>query len=150
MTADEAERAEVRPTVVYVSWGGTGRAATLRRALDQADDTGSGLLYLAILDDSTFGDIDDSTLALAKDELAWLLDAQLELAKSQTGLAGVAVEVRVRAGDVADAIIEAVASVDRASVLIGAPIPEEASDAVTELLGLLNSQLDVPLQLIEP
>lgn len=149
MSAEQAE-SEVVSEIVYVSWGGTGRAATLREAMNRAHDSDQGLVYLAILDDSTFADIDDSMLDLAKHELAWLLDAQLELAKQQTGIQDVPVRVLVRAGDVADVITEAVDAIGGASVLIGAPIPAEDASVIPELLSLLGSRLDAPIGLIEP
>lgn len=136
--------------IVYVSWGGTGRAGTLRRAMAEAHDTDRGLVYLAILDNSTFGDIDSPMLRLAEEELAWLLDAQLELTKSQTGVQEVDVRVLVRSGDVADEIVDAVAAVGRTEVLIGAPVPAAGTNAVTELVAVLNGRIDAPVTVIEP
>lgn len=136
--------------IVYVSWGGTGRAATLRKALRRAHETDRGLVYLAILDDSTFGDIDHSMLDLAKDELAWLLDAQLELSKSQTGIDDVAIRVLVRAGDVAEQIVEVVDAVGDTEVLIGAPLPASGENAVADLLAVLAGRTTAPIELIEP
>ncbi|MGH1491192.1 MAG: universal stress protein [Acidimicrobiales bacterium] len=135
---------------VYVSWGGTGRAATLRKALTKASEAGHGLIYLAILDDSTFGDVDRSMLELAKDELSWLLDAQLELARKQTGLADIGVRVLVRSGDVAAEIIDVVDASGTSEVLIGAPIPPGKENAVTQLLEHLRARLRAPIEIIEP
>ena len=50
--------------MLYVSWGGTGRAATVREALSRAGAAGRRMAYLAILDDSAFGDIDPAMLKL--------------------------------------------------------------------------------------
>lgn len=140
--------------LVYVSWGGTGRAAALRAALAKAAAEQRGLTYLAVLDDSTFGDIDEATLELVKDELAWLLDAQLELTRSQIGVDDVEVRVLVQAGDVADAIAETVEAVegtaDNTEVLIGAPIPLTADESVSELIKVLGRRVDAPVTLIEP
>ncbi len=141
---------EKHPELVYVSWGGTGRAAALRDAMNTASDTERSLLYLAILDDGTFGDVEEVMLGLAKDELSWLLDAQLELTKRQTGLQDVPVRVVVRSGDVADEIFDVVDAMGAAEVLIGGPIPEPAGDAVEALMALLNQKLDGPVRLLSP
>lgn len=141
---------EPRVELIYVSWGGTGMASTLRKALDRAASSSSGLVYLAILDNSTFGDIDGNMLALAKDELAWLLDAQLELARKQTGLDQVAVRVLVRSGDVAAEIIDAVETVGSSEVLIGAPVPEGKANAVSELVDHLTARVSASIGLLEP
>ncbi len=136
--------------IVYVSWGGTGRAATVRQAIERASDSGRGLVYLAILDDSTFGDIDEPLLDLARDELSWLLDAQLELTKSQTRAGDVPVRVLVRAGDVADEVVKVVTAVGQAEVLVGAPVPVAGDESVTDLVELLARRVGVPVSVIEP
>ncbi len=136
--------------LVYISWGGTGRAATLRSALAEASAADKGLLYLAILDDSTFSDIDETTLALAADELAWLLDAQVELTKSQVGVDDVPVRVLVRAGDVADEAAEVVKTVGETELLIGAPVPLAGHGSVNDLIEHLRSRVSVPVRLVEP
>lgn len=137
------------PELLYVSWGGTGRAATVREALTRAGGSGQGLVYLAILDDQSFGDVDDGMLELARQELAWLLDAQLALTRSQTNLEDVPVRVLVRTGDVAERVAEAAESVDATGVLIGAPVTVDASQAVSDLVRALRSQLAAPVDVIE-
>lgn len=134
---------------VYVSWGGTGRAATLRSALQRAADEGRALLYLAILDPAGFGDLDQATVDLAKHELEWLLNTQLELARAQTGLGETPVRVQVRSGDVGDVIIDTVGAVGPGTpVMIGAPVPEGTEDTVAELATMLEGRLDGPVELI--
>lgn len=137
------------PEVLYVSWGGTGRAATVRRALTRAGAAGNGLVYLAILDDEAFGDIDESMLDLAREELAWLLDAQLELTRSQTNLDDVPVRVLVRAGDVADRVTEAAEAVGAVEVLIGAPVTVAASSTVTELVAAVRDRISAPVEVVD-
>ena len=136
--------------ICYVSWGGTGRAVALRMAMARADKADAPLVYLAILDDSTFGDIDSTLRDLAKDELAWLLDAQLELTKRQTGLEDVAVQLVVRSGDVAQEIIEVVDSLQPAEVLVGAPLPDDSDNAIAELFALVEQRTKTPVVVLEP
>jgi hypothetical protein len=134
--------------LVYVSWGGTGRAATLRAALARAAAASQGLVYVAILDDSAFGDVDRTMIELAKDELDWLLRAQLEMAGKETGFEHVPTRVLVRAGDVAAEVIEAVQAVGRAEVVIGAPVPVGQERAVAELVEHLSARLTAPVSLL--
>lgn len=136
--------------LVYVSWGGTGRAATVREAMSRAGAAGRGLVYLAILDDGSFGDIDAAMLELAREELAWLLDAQLELTRSQTGLDEVAVRVVVRTGDVADRICELAQTTGGSEILIGAPGPLAEDDRVAELVEAVRRRVADPVDVIEP
>lgn len=135
--------------LVYVSWGGTGRAATLREALLKAYENKQALLYLAILDHSTFSDVDDSTMALAIDELSWLIDAQLELTRDQANAEDVPVRVLVRSGDVVEQVCDVVAAIDAAEVLVGAPVPVSGHDSITDLIDAVSSKVSVPVSLVD-
>ena len=135
--------------LVYVSWGGTGRAAAVREAMTRAGAAGRGLVYLAILDDASFGDIDTAMLELAREELAWLLDAQLELTRSQTELDDLAVRVVVRTGDVVDRICELAQTTGDSEILIGAPGPQVEDGLVSELAEAVRLRVPGPVALIE-
>ena len=89
-------------------------------------------------------------MELARDELAWLLDAQLELTRKQIGAGDVAVRVLVRAGDVADEIAAAVDATGATEVLIGAPIPATGRTAVSDLVELLRTRIGASITVIEP
>ncbi len=88
-------------------------------------------------------------LELAEDELAWLLNAQLELTRKQTGVSDVSVRVLVRAGDVANEISELVDATGGTEVLIGAPVPESGHNAVTELVALVEKRTGASVTLLE-
>ncbi len=135
--------------LVYVSWGGTGRAETLREALLKANENKQALLYLAILDDSTFSDIDDSMMALAIDELSWLIDAQLELTRDQVNAEDVPVRVLVRSGDVVEQVRNVVADTDVTEVLVGAPVPVSGHNSIGDLIDAVSSAVSVPVSLVE-
>ena len=128
--------------ILYVSWGGTGWATSVREAMHQAvDEAGTanpgagddpGLRYLAVLDDAHFADLDRTMLGLVVEELQWLLDAQLELTRHQLGAPDLPIEVVVGTGDVLDAIVDVIDQRGPARVLVGAPVPsEETMEALT-------------------
>ena len=137
-----------RAELLYVSWGGTGRAATVREALGRAGSSGRALVYLAILDDEAFGDIDPVMLELARHELSWLLDAQLELTRSQTNLDDVPVRVLVRTGDVAARVGEVAESVGAVEVLVGAPVPPARTETIEALVDLIARRVAVPVEVV--
>ncbi len=134
--------------VVYVSWGGTGRGATLRVAMERASKSGRGLLYLAILDDATFADLDESFLAVVKNELAWLLDAQLEVTRTQLGVDDLPLRVLIRGGDVADQVADVVTTMGDTEVIIGAPVPLTGHGSIGSLMDLIRSRVTVPVDLV--
>jgi hypothetical protein len=149
--------------ILYVSWGGTGWAASVREAMRQA---GSGdraatsvqaqgearprLNYLAILDDAHFADLDDSMLVLVKEELQWLLEAQMELNREQVAADDLTVEVLVRTGDVVDAVAEVVDRYGPAQVLIGAPVDVTGYDSVEGLIGAIRHRTGGSVTVVEP
>lgn len=136
--------------LVYVSWGGTGRAASLRSAMRTAAEADQGLVYLAVIDQATFEDLDDAMVDLVQDELEWLLEAQIELAKSQVDVDGLVVRVLVRRGDVDDHVAEVVANLGETSVLIGAPVATAGHGSVTAMIEALASRTGRPVTLVEP
>lgn len=136
--------------LVYVSWGGTGRAASLRSAMATAASAGSGLVYLAIIDQDTFADLDDSMVDLVQDELEWLLDAQIELSKEQIGAQDLAVRVLVRRGDVDAHVITVVETLGETSVLIGAPAASAGHESVEAMVQSLRQRTGRPVDLVQP
>ena len=62
---------------LYVSWGGSGTADSLRIAAQQAHDSQTALVYLGVVDDESFGDIDGATMEMLLEELNFLLRTQL-------------------------------------------------------------------------
>jgi len=138
--------------ILYVSWGGTGRAASVREAMRRAmaASAGRGLCYLAVLDNEHFADLDDSMLALVTDELRWLLDTQLALTRSQLGADDLAVEVVVRSGDIVDAVAAVLDEKGPAEVLLGAPVPDAGPEALTTLTDALRARIDHEVSVVVP
>ncbi len=135
--------------LVYVSWGGTGRGATLRTAMERASEEGKGLLYLAILDNAGFADLDAAFLAVVKDELEWLLDAQLNVTKTQLGVDELPVRVLIRGGDVAEQVADVVSAMGETEVVVGAPVPLAAHESIDSLVDELRAKVSVPVSVVE-
>ncbi len=138
------------PPLLYVSWGGTGRAATVRQAMVRAADEDRGLHYLAVLDDDTFADLDRSLAGLVAEELTWLLDAQLNLTAEQIGATDLPVSVEVRRGRVVDLVAETADGLGRTQVLIGAPVPVAGHASVEALLDRIAERTGCPVALVSP
>lgn len=141
--------------ILYVSWGGSGWAASVRqamtRAAEAADGDQPGLRYLALLDDASFGGLDRvGGLDLVIDELRWLLDAQLELIRSQVGAQDLDVEIIVRAGSIVDTVAEVAEATEGALVAVGAPVSAGGYPSAQALLDDLEARLGRPVLVIEP
>lgn len=110
--------------VVYASWGGNGRGLALRTAFEAAIERDAPLLYLGIIDESHFGDLDDSYNGLIASELEWLLEAQLRLVADQLGVSEHDARILVRSGTVGEELAQAVTTSNAQLVLI----PTEVAD----------------------
>lgn len=145
LAADPSSTADI----IYVSWGGTGRGASLRRAYRAASDQNRGLVYLAILDEEHFDDLDPSLLRTVSDELSWLLDAQIRLIQNELGL-DVATKIMVRSGDIDNEVTEVIKLVGTDRVLIGAPIPLSQHTSVDEFGAILSDRTGATIEVVEP
>lgn len=137
-------------THVYVSWGGTGRSASLREAVRQTQGEGNSLIYLAVLDDTSFSDLDQTMLDLVVNELEWVLDAQVQMATAQVGQPLVPVELIVRYGGVVAEVSEVTSSLNKPKILVGAPVPVAGHESVADLIAALEASTGCVVSLVEP
>lgn len=137
-------------TMVYVSWGGTGRSSALRQAIRTAQSQESSMIYLAVLDDDSFSDLDKSMLDLVADELEWVLEAQIEMAVAQVGAPITEVRLVVRYGGVVNEVTEVASSLSKPHILVGAPVPVAGHDSVSSLVKALEQSTGCVVSLVEP
>jgi hypothetical protein len=140
--------AESLPALIYVSWGGSGRGTAFREAYDTAVEQMRGIVYLAILDGPTFGDLDDRLLDVVTQELTWLLEAQLRLVDREELATEVSTRTLVRGGDVADEVTSLVETLGTDLVLLGAPLPTADDRSVEQLLEELTERTGVDVRII--
>ncbi len=136
--------------LVYVSWGGTGRAASVRKAMQRALTTDRPLRYLAVLDDEHFADLDRLMIGLVTDELEWLLDAQIELTRSQLKADDLDVQVEVAAGRVLEVLRSRIDESGRTEVLIGAPVPVIGHHSITDVLDQISGWPGCTAEVVMP
>lgn len=144
--------------ILYVSWGGSGRPTSLRRAMREAVESANapaeglgppGLRYLAVLDDANFGDLDGQTIRIVTDELRWLLDTQLDLTREQVGAQELPVEVVVRQGDVVENVVDVLGERGPARVLIGAPVAPDGHQSVEDLRAAVAARLQTEVEVVD-
>jgi ABC-type antimicrobial peptide transport system ATPase subunit len=140
----------MKPDLLYVSWGGTGRAASVRKAMRRAMAEDRSLRYLAVLDDEHFADLDRSMLDIVADELNWMLDAQLELTKSQVGADQLEVSVDVVTGEVVELVVASVAESGDTDILIGAPVPVAGHDSIDSMIGQIIERTGCRVEVVQP
>ena len=138
---------------VYVSWGGTGRGAAVRAAVDRAGEAGQNLRYLAILDTDRFGDLSPGLVEVVESELAWLLSAQLRLVNIQTD-PDVHSSIEIRQGDIEDECIEVCERIGADLILLGAPLPANPASSrrhsIEELVDALREGTGADVEIVGP
>jgi len=121
--------------VIYASWGGNGRGLALRSAFEAAIERDAPLLYLGIVDQDHFGDLDGRYVTLIEEELQWLLDAQLQLVADQLGVSEHDARILVRTGTVEEVLADVVTASSAQLIMI----PTEVSDhqqSITQSSGI--------------
>ncbi len=135
--------------VLYLSWGGSGRTKTIRRALERAGELDAALVYLAVLDSDHFGDLNTTMSSVVEQELHWLLEAQLDLTKDQVGQPERQTRVIVRKGNVLDLAVETAKGAGVDEILIGSPVPTIGSlETAAQVAAELSSQTDLPTMIL--
>ena len=121
--------------MIYASWGGNGRGLALRSAFEAAIERDAPLLYLGIVDQDHFGDLDGRYVTLIEEELQWLLDAQLQLVADQLGVSEHDARILVRTGTVEEVLADVVTASSAQLIMI----PTEVSDhqqSITQSSGI--------------
>jgi CPA1 family monovalent cation:H+ antiporter len=150
LVLDAGDATDDDRTIAYVSWGGTGQPASLRRALRHASAGDRPLHYLAVLDDDTFGDLDRTALGLVVEELEWLLDAQLDLVRRQLDAEDLEVRVDVESGDLVRTVVAEVTRIGATDVLIGVPLPPSTEDTVAAICAAVTGSTSSRVVVVGP
>ncbi len=144
-----SERIDSVGELVYVSWAGTGHSLAVRQAVriaGQAENEVTELVYLAVVDDDGFSDVDQALRDTAAEELVRMLSVQMDMIIEELGASELATRVLVRSGDVAQQVIDVVNTLDAAHVLLGGPVPD--SQGTSTLVSRLNGELTVPVDVL--
>ncbi|MGI9610045.1 MAG: universal stress protein [Acidimicrobiia bacterium] len=133
---------------LYVSWGGSGTTDSLRNAARNAKESGTSLVYLGVVDDESFGDVDGATMEMLVEELNFLLRTQLVGVTRQIGAAELPTSVEIRRGDVAAAIADVASHINASAALIGGPLPIDADTDPDATIASLAHKCGLDLRLI--
>ena len=150
MTSEPDGATGAGASFLYVSWGGSGRSASLRAAFRRVAEADGGLIHLAVLDSTSFSDLDQELAEVVADELEWLLDAQTNLIRTQLNLHDLPVRIAVRRGEVLDEIAGEVASMGDATILLGAPVPTVGDESLDQFLASLAARTGQKVEVVLP
>lgn len=135
--------------LIYVSWVGSGHSQAVRQAVRITMDFPGErreLIYLAVLDDRGFADVDHALRETAAEELARMLEVQMDMITEQVGAGDLVTRVLVRSGDVVDQVATAVDTLDAGYAFLGGPLPVDGE--ASRIVEALGQRLSVPVHVI--
>lgn len=107
--------------VVCATRGGEGSRAAQETAIRYAQEKDQNLIFMYVVDFKTLDEFDDSLLPAVREELTWLGQSLLRIARHRAEQAGVTAEIVIREGNVQQKIEEFLQETHADILFLGAP-----------------------------
>jgi nucleotide-binding universal stress UspA family protein len=107
--------------IVCATRGGEGSRAAQEAAIRYALENQYKLIFIYVVDFKTLDDFDDSLLPSVREELTWLGQSLLRIARHRAEQAGVTAEIVIREGDVMLEIEDFLREIKADQLILGAP-----------------------------
>ncbi|NIP22735.1 MAG: universal stress protein, partial [Phycisphaerae bacterium] len=107
--------------VVCATRGGEGSRAAQEAAIRYARENQYKLIFMYVVDFKTLDEFDDSLLPSVREELTWLGQSLLRIARHRAEQAGVTAEIVIREGDVMLEIEDFLQEIKADQLILGAP-----------------------------
>jgi nucleotide-binding universal stress UspA family protein len=140
--------------IVCATRGGEGSRAAQIAAIQRAKAESKRLTFLFVTDPASLGHVDDLLLTAVQEELNWMGQTLLSIARRRAHLAGLEAEVVVRVGEVAIEIVDYLKEYEPDLLLLGAPRGTTANvfgdDAIERFSEAVEKETNVPVEIIRP
>lgn len=141
-------------SIVCATRGGAGSRAVQEKAISYAQESGSKLVFLYIVDTTNVNGIEDSLQVALQDELNWLGNALLNIAHKRAENRRIASKIVIREGKVSDEIVSFLEEESADLLLLGAPRGTSASilgdDPVERFAESIERESGVPVEIVRP
>ncbi len=142
------------PLVVCATRGGQGSRASQTAAIELAREKHARLVFLYVVDDSRFGDVEEARRPALRKELQWIGQALLQLARNRGRLNGVSAEMAILEGSFRKQLIAYVRETKPVALVIGAPrgtsLNVFGDDQVEQFAVEVEREAGVDVMLIRP
>jgi nucleotide-binding universal stress UspA family protein len=140
--------------VVCATRGGEGSRAAQEQAIRYALENEQDLVFIYVVDFKTLDEFDDSLLPAVRQELTWLGQSLLRIARNRAVHAGVAAEIIIREGDVRLVIEEYLQESQADLLILGAPRGTTANvfgdDAIEQFAQRIEEDTGVRAEIARP
>lgn len=140
--------------IVCATRGGEGSRAVQLAAIERAKQSGNDLVFLFVADDNMRERIEDNLQTAVRDELIWMGNAMLQIAKIRAGARNIDVTLKVRVGKVQDEIERFLQDSQASLLLLGAPRGTTATvfgdDAIEKFAHTIQEDTGIAVEVIRP
>jgi len=140
--------------IVCATRGGEGSRAVQLAAIERARLTGSNLIFLFVADSTIQTEVDEPLRAAVREELFWMGNAMLQIAKQRAGARDIDVSLVVREGNVQEEIGSFLRESSADLLLLGAPRGTTATifgdDAIEQFAQSIVDSTGVAVEVVRP
>ncbi len=140
--------------IVCATRGGEGSRAVQLKAIQRSKELDKPLVFLYVTDAATVEGVDKRLLPAVQEELDWMGQTLLRIAKHRAQLSGLETDIVIRHGAVREEIGRFLEESEGELLLLGAPRGTSANvfgdDAVEQFAQAIQEQTGVPVEVIRP
>jgi nucleotide-binding universal stress UspA family protein len=140
--------------IVCATRGGEGSRAVQLAAIERAKQTGKDLVFLFVADTTMRVHIEENLHTAVRDELVWMGNAMLQIARLRAGARHIDVQLKVRVGEVREEIERFLQDSQADLLLLGAPRGTTATifgdDAIEKFAKTIQQDTGIQVDVIRP
>lgn len=140
--------------IVCATRGGEGSRAVQLVAIERAKQSGKDLVFLFVADSTMQGRAEETLQTAVRDELIWMGNVMLQIARLRAGAENIAVRLVVKVGGVREEIARFLHDTQAELLLLGAPRGTSTTvfgdDAIEQFAHSIQEATGVKVEVIRP
>jgi nucleotide-binding universal stress UspA family protein len=140
--------------IVCATRGGEGSRAVQLAAIERAKQSGKDLVFLFVADTTMHEHVEENLQTAVRDELVWMGNAMLQIARLRAGARHIDVQLKVRVGEVLEEIERFLQDSQADLLLLGAPRGTTAAifgdDAIEKFARTIHQDTGIQVEVIRP
>lgn len=141
-------------SIICATRGGDSSRAVEFAAINLAKTTGKPLVFLYVIDTTSYGDLEEMMLSALRDELFWMGSTLLRIAERRAKAANLKAEIVIREGPVREEISNFAASTQADLLLLGAPRHNSmtifAENEIEKFAHSIHQSTGIPVEIVRP